>query len=139
MLRCFPRLRRAGQRALPWAMALAALGSAPAAASAVLAAAQLELATWVGGLEAAAAGTATAFPRAEAWLAAPANGSNQELAQSLCRPRYAALAALGDSLAERQAAGDPAGAAALYHGRILPTCYEIAVCLRAAAGSGERP
>ncbi len=82
---------------------------------------------------------APAFPQAAAWLAAPGGGTELELARALCRPRYASLAGLAALWAARREAGDSAGAAALLRDRILPTCFEIAVCLRAAAAAeGDR-
>ena len=142
MLRCFPPLLRAGVSAMAWALALAVFCAVPAAAGEAIAAAQVELASWIADLETAPppAGTAApAFPQAAAWLAAPGGGTELELARTLCRPRYASLASLAALLAARRAAGDPAAAAALVRGRILPTCFEIAVCLRvAAAAEGDR-
>ncbi len=138
MPRGFPPLFRAAGRAAPSALALAILALALAGVAAAdegLAAAQRELALWVDSLATALpAGNipATSFPQAAAWLAAAGGEGDAEFARALCRPRYAALAGHGNALAQRLAAADGAGALAVYRGRILPTCLEIAVCLSVA-------
>jgi hypothetical protein len=134
-----PPLFRAAVRAAPLALALAILALALAGIAAAdegLAAAQRELALWVDSLATnfpTGSMPSASFPQAAAWLAATGGGGDAEFARALCRPRYAALAGHGDALAQRLAAVDGAGAEAVYRSRILPTCLEIAVCLRAAS------
>jgi hypothetical protein len=141
----FPPLFRATGRAAPLALALAILTLALAGSAAAgerLAAAQRELALWVDSLETnfpTGSMPSAAFPQAAVWLAAAGGegGEDEEFARALCRPRYAALAGHGDALARHLAAADGAGAEAVYRGRILPTCLEIALCLRAASPGEE--
>jgi hypothetical protein len=105
-----------------------------------LAAARVELALWVESLSTSlprGEAPPAHFPQAAHWLAGASGEPDAAFARALCGPRYAALAGHGEVLARRLAAADSAGALALYRGRILPTCLEIAICLRAASPCEE--